>query len=73
MNLLVMASGLMQPVATTLFFPQYAEANATDPVLALVPPPRRPRLLAMPDNGGGYRFDIRLRGRPEEETPFFET
>ena len=71
-NLLVMASGLMQPVATTLFFPEFAAANATDPVLALVPPSRRPRLFATPDNAGGYRFDIRLRGSADEETPFFE-
>ncbi|WP_043364356.1 protocatechuate 3,4-dioxygenase subunit alpha [Belnapia sp. F-4-1] len=73
LDLLVMASGLMQPVATTLFFPQFAEANAADPVLALVPPPRRRHLLAAPDNAGGYRFDILLRGSAEEETPFFES
>ena len=72
-NLLVMASGLMQPVATTLFFPQFAEANAADPMLNLLPPPLRPRLVASPDNDGGYRLDIRLRGSPAEETPFFET
>ncbi|MBL6080293.1 protocatechuate 3,4-dioxygenase subunit alpha [Belnapia sp. T18] len=72
-NLLVMASGLMRPVSTTLFFPQFVTANAADPVLGLLPPPLRPRLLAAPDNDDGYRFDIRLRGGPAEETPFFES
>jgi len=75
-NLIVMGAGLMRRVLTTVFFPGHAEDNAADPVLALVPPPLRPRLVARPDGEEGgiraFRFDLRLRGAPEEETPFFE-
>ena len=74
-NLLVMASGLMSPVATTLFFPEFAGDNAADPVLALVPVERRALLLATPageaEGVRSFRFDVRLRGGPAEETPFF--
>jgi protocatechuate 3,4-dioxygenase alpha subunit len=45
-------------------------------VLALLPEPLRERLLAVPhgdENGMRiFRFDLRLRGGPDEETPFFE-
>jgi len=74
-NLQIMASGLMRPVLTTLFFPQFAAENAADPVLALVPAARRGLLLG--EETGSveglrcFRFDIRLRGGPAEETPFF--
>jgi len=74
-NLLIMASGLMRPVLTSVYFPAHAAAHAADPVLALVPPARRPRLIAVAEGGAdgvqGFRFDIRLRGDPAEETPFF--
>ncbi|WP_458097191.1 protocatechuate 3,4-dioxygenase subunit alpha [Roseomonas sp. WA12] len=75
-NLTVMGAGLMRRVLTTVFFPDFAEANAADPMLTLVPEPRRPRLVAIPETGSDgirvFRFDIHLRGSPEEETPFFE-
>jgi protocatechuate 3,4-dioxygenase alpha subunit len=74
-NLQIMASGLMRPVLTTLFFPQFAAENAADPVLALVPEGRRGLLLARPEGSTEgficFRFDIRLRGSAAEETPFF--
>jgi protocatechuate 3,4-dioxygenase alpha subunit len=44
-------------------------ANATDPILALVPEHRRATLLA-PRDGNTYHFDIRLQG--EGETVFFD-
>jgi len=78
-NLLVMASGLMRPVLTTLYFPDFAGENAADRVFTLVPEARRRLVLAVPEGEGMgeeagmrvFRFDIRLRGAPEEETPFF--
>jgi protocatechuate 3,4-dioxygenase alpha subunit len=74
-DLLVMGSGLMRPLATTLFFPDFAAANAADPVLSLVPPARRALLVAAADGEEeglrAFRFDLRLRGTAEEETPFF--
>ena len=60
-NVMVMFSGLMRILKTTMFF---EEGN--DPVLLAVPAPRRKLLVANP----GYCFDIRLRG--ENETPFFD-
>ena len=48
-------------------------ANATDPVLALVPPDRRATLIATRKPGNGnpvYGFDIHLQG--DNETVFFE-
>ncbi len=75
-NLTVMGAGLMRRVHTTVFFPDFAVANAADPVLALVAPAARPRLVALADGEEAglrcLRFDLRLRGDATEETPFFE-
>ena len=66
----------MRRVVTTVYFPDFATENAADPVLALVPEAARPRLVAQPDGDvdgtRAFRFDLRLRGGPAEETPFFE-
>ena len=74
-NLTIMASGLMRPLATTFFFPDFPAENAADPVLALVPEAARARLLAQPmaevDGLRCFRIDLRLRGDAAEETPFF--
>jgi protocatechuate 3,4-dioxygenase alpha subunit len=64
-NVMLMFSGLMRILKTTLFF-----EDGADPVLQSVPAARRPLLLARKDGEGRYRFDIRLRG--ENETPFFD-
>jgi protocatechuate 3,4-dioxygenase alpha subunit len=75
-NIAVMGAGLMKRAQTTVFFPGDEAANAADPVLSLVAPALRAKLVARPDGEEGgiavFRFDIRLRGGPEEETPFFE-
>jgi protocatechuate 3,4-dioxygenase alpha subunit len=75
-NLTALGTGLMRRVLTTVFFPDHAEENAADPVLTTLPEPLRGRLLAVPlgveDGMRVFRFDLRLRGGPEEETPFFE-
>ena len=75
-NLTAMGAGLMRRVLTTVFFPEHPDDNAADPVLALVPEHHRGRLVARPDGEADglrvFRFDIRLRGDPHEETPFFE-
>ncbi|HUN69501.1 MAG TPA: protocatechuate 3,4-dioxygenase subunit alpha [Burkholderiales bacterium] len=64
-NVMVMSSGLMRILNTTLFFD-----NATDPVLRAVPQARQKLLIAsIGEKSNFYRFDIRLRG--ENETPFF--
>ena len=60
-NFMVMYSGLMRILKTTMFF-----EDANDPVLMAVPASRRNLLIAK----GKYEFDIRLRG--DGETPFFD-
>jgi len=64
-NFMVMYSGLMRILKTTLFF-----ENIPDPVLSAVPSGRKEILVAKKQSQGSYRFDIRLRG--ENETPFFD-
>jgi protocatechuate 3,4-dioxygenase alpha subunit len=63
-NFLVLYSGLMRALHTTMFFDE-----SKDPVLDAVAPALRERLVAEKTNNS-YRFDIRLRG--EGETPFFD-
>ncbi len=64
-NVMVMFSGLMRILKTTMFFGKDA-----DPVLGAVPLSRQELLIARLEEPGLYRFDIRLRG--ENETPFFD-
>ncbi|WP_431268012.1 protocatechuate 3,4-dioxygenase subunit alpha [Dankookia sp. P2] len=75
-NLTAMGAGLMRRVLTTVFFPDFPDENATDPVLSPLPAPLRERLVAVPEGeeegARVFRFDLRLRGAPHEETPFFE-
>ena len=66
----VWARGLMKQAETRIYFPDEAEANAADPVLARVPEDRRHTLVATPEDDGALRFDIRLQG--EGETVFFD-
>ena len=64
-NFMVMYSGLMRILKTTLFFEE-----VSDPVLSAVPSERKKLLVAKKQSQNIYRFDIRLRG--ENETPFFD-
>ncbi|MFI8194639.1 protocatechuate 3,4-dioxygenase subunit alpha [Streptomyces sp. NPDC085946] len=66
----VWARGLMKQAETRIYFPDEAAANAADPVLARVPENRRHTLVAVPEDDGSLRFDIRLQG--ENETVFFD-
>lgn len=65
----VFARGLLKQAWTRMYFGDEAEANAADPVLALVAAERRHTLVAEP-NADGYRLDIRLQG--SDETVFFD-
>jgi protocatechuate 3,4-dioxygenase alpha subunit len=64
-NFMVMFSGLMRILKTTVFFD-----DGSDPVLSAVPIGRRKLLIAERLSQNSFRFDIRLRG--ESETPFFD-
>ena len=68
-NFMVMFSGLMRILKTTMFFPGEG-ANEADPVCKAVPKARRHLLVAREEAPGRYRFDLKLRG--EHETPFFD-
>jgi protocatechuate 3,4-dioxygenase alpha subunit len=64
-NFMVMYSGLMRILKTTMFF-----ESGSDLVLGVVPALRREFLIAKQEKPNLYRFDIRLRG--DNETPFFD-
>ncbi|WP_445518434.1 protocatechuate 3,4-dioxygenase subunit alpha [Streptomyces sp. NEAU-174] len=67
----VHARGLLHHLFTRVYFPENAEANAADPLLASLDPARRETLVATAASPPGtYRFDIRLQG--EGETVFLE-
>ena len=69
LNVSVFARGLLKQAQTRLYFPDEEEANASDPVLELVPEEDRNTLIAREENGV-LRFDIHLQG--EQETVFFD-
>jgi protocatechuate 3,4-dioxygenase alpha subunit len=68
LDITVLGRGMLDRVVTRMYFPDEAEANAADPVLATIPDERRGTLIATAD-GPGFRFDIRLQGAGE--TVFF--
>jgi protocatechuate 3,4-dioxygenase alpha subunit len=63
----VFARGLLHRVVTRIYFPDEAEANAGDPVLAALAE-RAGLLVAQAGGDGVLRFDVRLQG--DRETPF---
>jgi protocatechuate 3,4-dioxygenase alpha subunit len=64
----VFARGLLNRLVTRIYFPDEADANAADLLLASIADPTvRARLVAVAA-GDGLRFDIRLQGA--RETPF---
>ena len=65
------ARGLLDRLVTRLYFPDEPQANAADPILALVADPAaRATLVATAGSEAGtLRFDIHLQG--ERETVFF--
>ncbi len=65
----VFARGLLHRLVTRIYFPDEADANAADPVLASLDAGERALLTAVAQPDGSLRFDIRLQGEPE--TPFF--
>ena len=62
----VHARGLLNHLTTRLYFPDEAQANAADPVLALA----GDATLVARDEGGALRFDVHLQG--ERQTAFLD-
>src|SRR5277367_6710174 len=60
-NVSILGRGILKRLSTRLYFTG-EPANATDPVLALVPESRRATLLAQPDpaRSGHWNFEVRL-------------
>ena len=70
---IVQARGMLRPLFTRLYFSDEVDANDADLILRMVPPERRPTLLATlmrVEDRKVYQFDVRLQG--EAETVFFE-
>jgi protocatechuate 3,4-dioxygenase, alpha subunit len=70
--LAVYARGMTRQTQTRIYFADES-ANATDPILLLVPVERRETLLARKQPGtqeAVYRFDVHLQG--DKETVFFD-
>jgi protocatechuate 3,4-dioxygenase alpha subunit len=65
----LLARGLLNRVVTRIYFGDEQDANAADPVLALLDDAARARLLAAPV-AGGYEIDFHLQGAAE--TAFFQ-
>jgi protocatechuate 3,4-dioxygenase alpha subunit len=68
LDVYVFARGLLKHQHTRIYFPDEAEANAADPVLAQLSEDDRATLVA-DDEDGALRFDIRMQG--ERATVFF--
>jgi protocatechuate 3,4-dioxygenase alpha subunit len=72
-NVGLFARGILRRMFTRIYFADEA-ANATDPILTLVPEDRRQTLIARRDGAVDgmprYVFDVRLQG--DDETVFFE-
>jgi protocatechuate 3,4-dioxygenase, alpha subunit len=65
----LLARGLLNRVVTRIYFGDEQDANAADPVLALLDDAARATLLAAPV-AGGYEIDFHLQGAAE--TAFFQ-
>ena len=70
LNVTIWARGLMKQAVTRVYFPDEGDANAADPVLALVDPQRRFLLVGQEQAAGVLRFDIHVQG--EHEAVFFD-
>lgn len=61
--------GLLTRLTTRLYFPD-EPANAYDPILNLVPAPRRQTIIAKRREGGVLHWDVLMQG--DDETVFFD-
>ena len=66
----VFGRGILKRIATRIYFPNEAEANAADPVLNSIPEGQERESLIAVAEDGGLRFDISLQG--EDQTAFLD-
>jgi protocatechuate 3,4-dioxygenase, alpha subunit len=69
LNVTIFMRGLLKHLQTRMYFPD-DPANASDPVLALVPVERRSTLIARRIGDGTLEWNVILQGR--DETVFFD-
>lgn len=65
LSVCVFARGLLMHLFTRVYLPGDEAALAADPLLARLDGDRRDTLIAVPEDNGTYRFDIRLQGEGE--------
>ena len=68
-TVVIFMRGLLKQLMTRIYFPDDA-ANATDPVLSLVPAARRATLIAAKSADGTLQWNVYLQG--PHETVFFD-
>ncbi len=66
----IVARGINVGLQTRIYFDTESDANAEDPLLAMIPAERRETLIAEVQGDGSYHFDVRLQG--ENETVFLD-
>lgn len=66
----VVARGINIGLHTRMYFPEEAEANGADPILARIEHKDRVATLIASKEGSAYTFDLYLQG--EKETVFFD-
>ena len=69
-NVLIFARGLLRQLVTRIYFPDEAEANAADSVLACVEDAAARSTLITCQSGGALQVDIHLQG--DRQTVFFD-
>ena len=69
-NVLIFARGLLRQLVTRIYFPDEAEANAADPILASVGDAAARSTLIPHKSGGALQFDVHLQG--DRQTVFFD-
>jgi protocatechuate 3,4-dioxygenase alpha subunit len=71
LDVAVFARGLLKQLATRIYFPDEDEANEADQLLSALDREARATLIALREDDGTLRFDIRLQG--DQQTTFFIT
>ncbi|MGW1997108.1 protocatechuate 3,4-dioxygenase subunit alpha [Embleya sp. NPDC001921] len=62
----VFARGMLRRAVTRVYFPE--DDRHADPLFSVVPATRHETLIAVREESGSYRFDVRIQG--EQETVF---
>ena len=70
-SLWIVARGINLGLHTRVYFPDEEEANAADPILAMIEHRARVATLIARKDADAYRFDVHLQG--ENETVFFDS